>query len=119
MKTTKKRLQELAAINNPFEESKKQTIKELDWRKVDAKFIKSEFPIGAYADVVMTITFVHALKFFNESAEELKFEPNYDDDNFKQNLADLIAENLEEWLFDNGGQWFTDGIRKGLYNKLK
>ena len=109
MKTTKQRLQELAAINNPFVEPKKETIKE-----ADAKVI----PSAAGGDVQMTVTFEKAIEYFQESAEEMGLQIDVNDPSFNQKLANLIQEDLEIWLGNNGAQWLEDGIDGGAYDEL-
>ncbi len=109
MKTTKTRLQELAAINNPFVESKKETIKE-----ADAKVI----PSAAGGDIQMTVTFEKAIEYFQESAEEVGLPIDTNDPSFQQKLANIMQEDLEIWLVDNGAQWLEDGIGGGAYDDL-
>ena len=110
MKTTKKRLQELAAINNPFVEPKKETIKE-----VDAKVI----PSAAGGDIQMTVTFENAIQYFEDSAETMGLTPDYQMPDFQQKLANLMQEDLEDWLGQNGAQWLEDGIDADIYTDLE
>ncbi len=109
MKTTKKRLQELAAINNPFVEPKQENLKESN-----AKVI----PSAAGGDIEMTVTFDNAVKWFLEAAEEMDaniiMDPN--DKAQQQRLAETVREDLENWLGNNGAQWLEDGIAQGVYD---
>lgn len=105
MKTTKQRLQELAAINNP----KKVTIKE-----ADAKVI----PSAAGGDIQMTVTFDRAVEYFQTSAEEMGMSVDLRDAGMQQKLAELMREDLEIWLGNNGAQWLEDGIDGGAYEGL-
>lgn len=109
MKTTKKRLQELAAINNPFVEPKQENLKESN-----AKVI----PSAAGGDVEMTVMFERAVEYFLTSAEEMDaniiMDPN--DKAQQQKLAETMREDLEIWLGNNGAQWLEDGIAQGVYD---
>ncbi len=109
MKTTKTRLQELAAINNPFVESKEEIIKEADVKVI---------PSAAGGDIQMTVTFENAIKYFEEAAEEMGLSVDLSDASMQQKMAELMRDDLENWLGNNGAQWIEDGMNYDVYDDL-
>jgi len=104
MKINKKRLQELAAINNPFVETKKQEIKENSARYTNGV-------------LEMTVDFESFLTRW-EAACEANDVTSAVDLEGDQRLMETVREDLELWLSNNGLEWLQEGIDSGNYDEF-
>ena len=86
-------------------------------QEADAKVIPSTRRKGQ-SDIQMTVTFENAVQYFQESAEEMGMSVDFNDASTEQKLANLMQEDLEIWLGNNGAQWLEDGIDGGAYDDL-
>ena len=84
-------------------------------QEADAKVI----PSAAGGDIQMTVTFENAIQYFNEAAEEMGFTPDTQMPDYEQKLADMMRDDLENWLGNNGAQWIEDGMNYDVYDDLE
>lgn len=83
-------------------------------READVKVI----PSAAGGDIEMTVTFNNAIRYFEEAAEEMGLSVDLSDASTQQKMAELMRDDLENWLGNNGAQWIEDGMNYDVYNDL-
>jgi hypothetical protein len=116
MKTTKQRLQELAAIPTDVRGKwNKPTIKE----ETTFQHMQRRAGQGAEGDIEMTVNFEKAAEYFQDIAKEMGLSIDYQMPDFGEKLANIMQEDLENWLGNNGAQWIEEGIESGVYDDLE
>jgi hypothetical protein len=108
MKLNKKRLQELAAINNSFGEAKQEEIKESNVRY-------------AQGILEMTVDFESFLTRWEAACEANGVTSAVDleaKDQAVNSLMETVRENLVTWLGNNGLEWLQEGIESGDYDEF-
>lgn len=95
MKTTKKRLQELAAINNPF-------LKE---------GVDMNFPVK----LTINMTAGKLLDMFKEAGSTIGSGAAPMDAQEFNRLVDAVQDDLNNWFAQEGVTWIEDGMNNDLY----
>ena len=75
-------------------------------------------PSAAGGDIQMTVTFEKAIEYFQSAAEEMGLSVDLSDASMQQKMAELMRDDLEDWLGNNGAQWIEDGMNYDVYDDL-
>lgn len=100
MKTTKQRLQELAAINNPF------SIKE---------GVDPNFPVKLTIKVKASNLLDMLAQANEEIGSSIPTDPKVMDAQEFNRLVATVQDDLNNWFVQNGVEWFSDGINSDVY----